>query len=182
MSNMSKRAELAMSTGMQLHESVLILNTEQWFNPIRQLLKRSVEVTPEYTVNLFFERFNRVLEDQMFRPLDDRQDVIEALIATFVPDLEASHSYPVEFQTDTIDLLVQLVCFLYDDILTSIDTRCLESPGAQLDFRGFIGGSIMVVYSNYNRPHALPSWHQLSAVRQMRYCQDAEEYPERACL
>jgi hypothetical protein len=160
---------------MQDYRSNVMLNTSYWLAPKIEEIRRLESLGPHFhmdVIKAFFPIFNDLLNRSRQDFLYDRLAVKECIIATMVADLEGGYvspeglPMPREFEPKEIDIIVHLVCFLYDDLLMAIDHRCLDST-AELEFLRLAGHDILFRFRSHHHPFQSPGPKQLGIMRRV---------------
>jgi hypothetical protein len=161
---------------MPTYRSHIVLNTSVWLVGLLREIKEDKVFPPHFHTELFqtfFLNLNELIRRAQTRFLDNRLETKEAMLTTMMADLEGGYRnphgmlQPVEFEPRETEIIVQMVCYLLDDIMSSVDVTCLEDPSSELEFMRLVGHDTVVRYTSNRHPFLAASDLQLRVMRRL---------------
>lgn len=158
---------------MTTHRSTMILNTSPWampvFHKLRHLEGHSNHFAQDVIIT-FFGVINQLIQDRHV-DLTNRADAVEFIVAIVVSELEGSYDEPREYEGEEMDAIIEVVSYLYDDLLTSVHGACFTAD-ARFDYTRLVGHDVVCNYSSHRHALALPPPAQVASVYRTRNAYD----------
>lgn len=148
------------------------LNTGYWLDEALAMVPEGSRLPEDFHVELitnFFTHFTHMLQVGKHDFLHGRTAVKEEILSIVVGDVEAGFKtpngmhIPGELEMDEMEVVVRITSWLYDDLLSAVDWRCLD-PTASFEFMRLAGSDVIFTYHSQRHPYASPGPRQLSLI------------------
>jgi hypothetical protein len=164
-----------------------VLNTGHWLDDTLALIPEKSRLPEDFHLELlasFFHHFNTLLRAGKHDFLHGRLVVKETLLCSIVADVESGFRTPNgliapgEIEPDELEIIVRIMSYLYDDLLSSVDHRCMDCT-ATFEFLRLVGSDLLFTYHSQRHPFACPGARQLSMIHRAQEMTDDLTPPRR---
>lgn len=152
--------------------ATVALNTGHWLDETLAMVPEGSRLPEDFHLELFaafFNHFTSMLRRGKHDFLHGRMEVKEELLCVIVADVEAGFKtpngmvIPGEIEPSEMEIVVRLMSYLYDDLLTCVDHRCMDCT-ATFEFARLAGSDVLFTYHSQRHPFASPGPRQLSLI------------------
>jgi hypothetical protein len=152
--------------------ATVVLNTGYWLDETLALIPEGSRLPDDFHLELFasfFNHLNTMLRSGKHDFLNGRLSVKEELLCVLVADVETGFRTPNgliapgEIEPNEMEIIVHLMSYLYDELLSSVDHRCLDCT-ATFEFLRLAGSDVIFTYHSQRHPFASPGSRQLAII------------------
>jgi hypothetical protein len=152
--------------------ATVALNTGCWLDETLAMVPEGSRLPEDFHLELlasFFTHFTSMLRTGKHDFLHGRHAVKEELLYVIVADVEAGFKTPSgmhipgEIEPDEMEIVVRIMSWMYDDLMSAVDYRCLDCT-ATFEFTRLAGSDVLFSYHSERHPYAFPGPRQLSLI------------------